>query len=596
MILVQSRKGSGMVSKFNELDMHESLGETLELSFHAFNVPQNKGYQYLIGDSLVYFEDYQFRVKQISGTTKGVKIVAISTFYDLGGKRQFEIFGGTKDFNEFATFTFNGTGWTFINEDVTGFYLIPNFGNDSVIKLIKILCATFDCEYRILPNNVVSFKKRQGPSKMFQYRFKANIKAISEEVDMTVIRTAIRGIGAEGTVYTYKSPNVALFGEVWADDVVNEDIDNATEMAEFLKGQIQDYPNLSYNLETIEMLTREIGEKVWLIHEEMNLELECRVLETHRGVVNGVVKPKSVVLGNFQGRNMYDVIVGQQMQITESKNEFRSKIEQTNDHIRLEVEQLNKSIAAVDIKADEIDISVNNRITNEVAAINIRSDQIELKVDKNGRDIATVNVRADSIESTVRTQGETLGNHESRISQNAYQITLKVNSTDFNGNNIVSKINLDSAGVQIYGSKINLYGAVTVLSDISGRLGTITAGDIYGVNIHSANINISQDATIGNNLYLGGTGWGGKSVQFGSGANINYNGTYLELSSAYTRISSNNHEVNSNTTVYGTLNVPYSTNLIGLVRAESSGIGISVSGKTLYVKVNGSTVGTAALT
>lgn len=585
-----------MVSKFKDLEVQEVLGESLALSFLALNVEDNTGYKYLIDEAIVSFENYDYRIKQLSKAPSGVKITAISTFYDLGGKRQFNIYGGTHSFNEFATHTFSGTGWTFINKDISGFYLIPNFGNDSVLNMIKILCKTFNCEYLILPNNTVLFAKRHGPDKMFQYRFKANIKTIAEEVDSTVIRTCVRGIGADGVVYTYKSPKVSVYGEIWADDINNEDIDNETDMAAFLAEQIQDYPNLSYALDTLEMTERELGEGVWLIHEPMNLELECRVLQTVKRFVSGRLKTVAVVLGNFVPRNLYDVIAGQQMQISASRNEFRSRIEQTDQEILLQVEQLNKSIAEVRIHADEINIEVNNRITNEVAAINVRADAIQLQVNQNNQNIARVEIKANQIESTVSSQGSTIANHESRITQNAQQITLKVSTTDYNGSTIVSKINIEPSYVKIQAKNITLQGAVTVLSDITGQLGTITAGTINGVNIYSAYINISEDATIGNNLYLGGSGWGGKSVQFGGGANINYNGTYLEQSAAYTRVSSNNHEVNSYTTVYGTLNVPYSTNLVGLVRAESSGIGISVSGKTLYVKVNGSTVGTALLT
>jgi len=46
------------------------------------------------------------------------------------------------------------------------------------------------------------------------------------------------------------------------------------------------------------------------------------------------------------------------------QGEFRSEIKKTDDRITLEVEHINTSIAAIDIKADNINLSVNNRITN----------------------------------------------------------------------------------------------------------------------------------------------------------------------------------------------------------------------------------------
>ena len=62
--------------------------------------------------------------------------------------------------------------------------------------------------------------------------------------------------------------------------------------------------------------------------------------------------------------------------LNESIKEYRSSFTQTDSNIHLEVERINQSIAVIDIKADNINLSVNNRITNEVAQLNIRADSI----------------------------------------------------------------------------------------------------------------------------------------------------------------------------------------------------------------------------
>jgi len=115
------------------------------------------------------------------------------------------------------------------------------------------------------------------------------------------------------------------------------------------------------------------------------------------------------------------------------------------------------------------------------------------------------------------------------------------------------------------------------------------------VQINSANINISQDATIGSNLTLGGFG-GNKSVNFGGGGRIDYNGSQMTLSANFLNLDNSNLDINSNTTIRGTLTVPQTTNLTGIARANSSGIGISYSNKRLYVQVNGTTQGYVDLT
>lgn len=66
---------------------------------------------------------------------------------------------------------------------------------------------------------------------------------------------------------------------------------------------------------------------------------------------------------------------------------------------------------------------------------------------------------------------------ELKITDSAITSTVKSNIT---GNDLTSIINQTATTVKLQASKINLVGAVTVLSDIVGNLGTITAGTING--------------------------------------------------------------------------------------------------------------------
>lgn len=162
--------------------------------------------------------------------------------------------------------------------------------------------------------------------------------------------------------------------------------------------------------------------------------------------------------------------------IDESKKEFRSAITQTDNRITIEVEQLNKSISKIDVKADSIDFSVNNRITNEMSAINLRADQIQSTVSAQGAQLHGMDERVASAESS--------------ITQQAHQITQKVSGTDYNGDTIISKINQDAWSYTIDAQRINLNGAVMVNGSISG----------------STDINVSRDVWIGRNLTFQGSG------------------------------------------------------------------------------------------
>ena len=66
---------------------------------------------------------------------------------------------------------------------------------------------------------------------------------------------------------------------------------------------------------------------------------------------------------------------------------------------------------------------------------------------------------------------------ESAITQNANNINLKVSSTDFNGNNLVSMINQTADSVTISAKKINLSGQLTVSDFDSTSQTTINNGN-----------------------------------------------------------------------------------------------------------------------
>lgn len=279
----------------------------------------------------------------------------------------------------------------------------------------------------------------------------------------------------------------------------------------------------------------------------------------------------------------------------------RALFEVTNDRITASVESINGQIATLTIESNQIKTSVvdlENNLSSKITqtASSIRSE-VEAQVTTINGNIATtnynvsmVNQKADEIRSTVSSQSTSISNlgtrvssAESTISQQSWQISQKVSQTDYNGNTIASLINQTAYSVKIRAANIDLQGAVMVDGSIEG----------------STDIRINRDAYIGNNLNLGvSSGWGTKSVNFGSGSNITYNGSYLELSSLNVRLNGTNNEMNGYNTIYGTLNIPYTTNLVGVVRAESSGLGISYSdsgGGYLYVKVNGRTVGSIKL-
>ncbi|MFL1998493.1 phage tail protein [Lysinibacillus irui] len=586
--------------------VRKNIDGVFELTLDASESDNPHSFNLIAEESIVDAGGFQFRIKQLQRKSRGnVKsILAQHIFFDNIWRRQEGTNGGHKTLNEFATFALRNTNWTFTSDfDEDGY--IEAFGNDNIVKLVNQICEAFECEYEITSNSNIHFSKMLGPDNDFIYQYGDNIVELSKSVNTDNLRTRISAKGKDNLVVRYTSPQAAKWGIRDADDMSDERFSDSENLMDKARKSLKDQPEISIELDSIELLDKQLGERIWLIYEPWDYEMQTRILEVTQVIDEETdeFKTVAVVIGNAIPQTLSDELTETQEILNESIKEYRSAITQTDSQIRLEVERIDQSIAAIDIKADNINLSVNNRITNEVAQLNIRADSItaevsrvERKADSTQTQVSSLSIEVGQISTRVSNVDSRLGTAESSITQQAHQITQKVSNTDYNGNTIASLINQTSTSITIQASKIQLRGAVYFLSDITGDMGTIYAGTINGVNINGAYINISQDVTIGNNLYLGSSLGSSKAVIFGSGNGIYYNGSQMTFSAPNINFDGSNHTLNGYNTIYGTLNVPYSTNVTGLVRAESSGIGISYSNGYLIVKENGRTVGSVKLT
>jgi len=235
-----------------------------------------------------------------------------------------------------------------------------------------------------------------------------------------------------------------------------------------------------------------------VIYEPLGIDFQTRVMEIKR---YPFTKRSPVVTLSNKKRVFTDILTETKVDIEQNKKETRSRIEQTNERITMEVERIDDSIASLQIEADNIQLSVQ------------------------------------SLDSR-------LDNAESQLSIQAGQIETKVSYSDYNGNEIASRINQTATTIKIQASKINLVGAVSVLSDISGNLGTITAGILNGVVI-----NIDTDARSRKQSLLGNWSSDGvrKTIYFNNMANI----------SGGTGFSGANMEVSADTFYFGTTEVVF---------------------------------------
>ncbi|MEZ7173577.1 phage tail protein [Sporosarcina sp. OR05] len=442
------------LNQIQRFEMTEEVNSAFMVSLTSFSVANNPAHELIEEESIVNVDGYDFRVKQMKERLNRKEITGISTYFDLNGHRQDAIYGGTRTFNEFATFAFAGTGWTFENADVSGSVFIPNFGDDNVIKLVQVLCAAFDCEFKIMPNQHILFADKIGPDNDAQYRYGHNVKALSRSVDTTNMRTQITGYGGDGLTITYTSPNATKYGIHKAEPFRDERFTIANSLTARLKQELKDYPDTTIELDSIELTDKELGERVWLIYEPLGIEFQTRVMSKKTVLRNDKLVTASVTIGNIVPRNLSDILTSQKVEIDENKKETRSRFEQTNERITLEVERIDESLATISVEADEIKLSVQ---------------QLD------GR----------------------MGNAESQISIQADQIMSKVSYTDYNGNTIASLINQTATTITLSAEKIQMSGITEVANSlyIGGRYGDATreirfGGQLGGARISADNPNV----------------------------------------------------------------------------------------------------------
>lgn len=173
-------------------------------------------------------------------------------------------------------------------------------------------------------------------------------------------------------------------------------------------------------------------------------------------------------------------------QFTVIDGQIQSKVATTT--FNLLGTRVSSTEAQVTVMVGQINLKASSA---SVSALESRTNTAELNI--NGLN-ASINLKAEA--TTVNALGTRVNSAEININGLNSSISSKVSQTDYNGNTIVSMINQTPSFIEINAAKINLIGAVTVLSDISGNLGSITAG----------RINIYEDASIGAGLTLRGQG------------------------------------------------------------------------------------------
>ncbi|MGG3452190.1 phage tail protein [Domibacillus aminovorans] len=454
-------------------EIEEEVNGVFSLTFTSFlfdrknsNI-KNPGHELLEEECIVDFNGQEFKIKNVTGNGTSKNVRATHIFFELTGHNVEGIQGGTRTAEEQASFILAGTGWTY---EVQGVILpqlfLDAFGNSNAVQLIRLMCETLKCEVQIMPGRHLIFAQEIGPDEDFQFRFKHNISSIAHSVDSTDLYTAIKGYGSNNLAVEYQAPTVQLYGVIYADPVYDDNFSVSADLTEHIKQELGDryLPKISIDVSIAELNEQgykgipDLGERVWLIHPKLDLLLKTRVMKRQGNpLVKGGMK---VTLSNVKAA-FSDVLTETIVDLDASKKEYRSKIEQTNERITLEVERLDGEVlevyARIQIESDRITSEVG-RLDGEVLAANSRITQL-----------------ADSVTIEVNRIDEDLGELETQVQINAGEISSKVSYTDYNGVEMISRINQTASAVTISASKIDLNGITTVADSL--WLGSTIGGE-----------------------------------------------------------------------------------------------------------------------
>ena len=520
MLLVTNNIDSAPILESDYEKLEEMNAETLSISFNVYKTHNNVGYDLIQPNSRVIDEDDNiYVVKQLTNNAYSKSIVATHEYYELIGSRKPLLSEGIRTFNELMLYVVRDTGWT-IDSDIDDSAYYTNFGDDNVVSLIQKTINRFNVEMKILPGKRLQFRKTIGRNEDKQYRFKNNIKEISQSIDTSGIRTRIEGFGANNLYYQYTSPlvNNPLFGFIDAEPFRDDSITDIGELQRQVRNALNDTPITNIEASVLDT-DGEIGDYVWVIHEEIGLEFQSRIISkrTRRDYDESIVE-----IGNAKKRTIEDVLIDQKVTVDNNATKAEEDLNKVEQETRQE-------LARLDVSDNEIKLSVQNaedtlRSEISVTATQIRSEvvdtenrlnstitqtasSIQLQVNQTNQSVASLQITSNQIQSNVTNlQNST----QSSITQLSNQINLKV---DQGGS--ITDINLTPGNATINATKINLNGAVIVNGSISG----------------SSNISISNSAAIGNALYFGGfmgsvdfIEVSGGDMTFNSFGNFNFSG------------------------------------------------------------------------
>ncbi|MGO4887059.1 phage tail spike protein [Anaerobacillus sp. MEB173] len=492
-----------LLTDYKELQLKERVNSEYTLSFILFQTDNNEhAYPLVQEESIVEYNGQEYRIKQVNERSRGNKAIkdvqAQHVYFDLIDEYQYELIGGNKTINELVEFALNGTDFTFEIADSFDVQIVFNYGENNVITLINQILEVFQCEVE-LQNRHLVFKKQIGRVSDFQFRYKHNLKAINKTIETRNLTTKIRGYWQGGFV-NFTSPMADIYGIRHAEPIRDDNISDEATMLQILERSINDKPEISFTIDFVELQeagypfdSPMVGDDIILVFEPLNIDISARIMETDKIVDwNGNVIRSQVTLANFkESTTDINALLHETVKEVEKSNVInRSRIEQTNEKISMEVERIEGEISTA---RSDFNITAAE-IRGEVSLIETTLDgKISDNTSLISQTASTINLRIDGVESGLFEEVSDLQEHVdsefildrqrmSTIELNLDQISLGVSS---NTDSIVYlsdeeipalKNRISTAEQKITDSAIisTVTGSTTYQNDLGAKVDTTT--------------------------------------------------------------------------------------------------------------------------
>lgn len=306
-------------------------------------------------------------------------------------------------------------------------------------------------------------------------------------------------------------------------------------------------------------------------------EIRLEVADVERDLRSSISITASQIRSEVSAMNvrLTDGVATNKSAITQTASQIRQEVSSEIKRVDGRVDTANSSITqtASSIRS-EVATSVGN-LDGKISTANSSITQLSNQI------TSVVNTSIPGLDGRINTA-------ESSIRQQAGEIESKVSQSNYNGDMLVSMINQTASHIKIQAKNISLVGAVTVLSELSNDLGTITAG----------NINISNDIVVGRYVTVGKglTSSGSMGLRFGTGGygGVYYNNGTMGLSCDRVTIDASFGDIvqstpNSIRFNASSLDASNVGNLVGIPKSTTSGLefGYDRANGDLVLRTNG---------